>query len=346
MAEYSLAELAELLGAKTQGNHDIVVTQLAPLHQAMAGQLSFLQNSKYKKYLQDTQASAVIIHEDYAAECPVAALIVDNPYYAYAKLSQLFEVAPKRLPSIDKTAIVAATATIAASAHIGAHVVIGEDVIIEDGVVIEANTSISDDARIGADTHIWPNVTIYHGVNIGKRGRIHSGVVLGADGFGIAMHQGQWHNIAQIGGLNIGDDVSIGANSSIDRGALGDTVIAAGVKLDNQIQIGHNVQIGKHTAIAGCTAIAGSTKIGAYCLIGGGVCIAGHIEITDKVIITGMAGIAHTITESGVYSSGVKAQPTAQWAKNATRFLHLDSLFRRFSSLEKRVNSLKEEKQS
>ncbi|MFN7098396.1 MAG: UDP-3-O-(3-hydroxymyristoyl)glucosamine N-acyltransferase, partial [Gammaproteobacteria bacterium] len=228
-------------------------------------------------------------------------------------------------------------------ASIAANVVIGDEVKIGKNAVIQAGCAINSNVEIGTDTWLWPHVTVYHGTQIGARTIIHSGAVIGSDGFGFAFHQGKYHKIPQIGNVRIGNDVEIGANTTVDRGALADTVIGNGVKLDNQIQVGHNVEIGDHTVIAAGTGIAGSTKIGKYCRIGGLVGFAGHITIADQVNITAMASVAQSIDEPGIYSSGIPAAPFQSWRRNMVRFQQLDNIARRLKQLERKFGEQEEE---
>ena len=334
---YTLNELAERVGATVSGNGDTLITGLATLHDAGPEDLAFLANPSYLRFLQDTHAAGVLIREEHKDACPVPALVLKDPYLGYATLSQLFDpTALKQAPTVHETAIIADTASIGENVSIGPHVTIGAHVVIEDDVVIGAGVSIGDDSIVGKGSRLYPNVTLYHGVTMGERCIIHSSAVLGGDGFGFAFNGQGWTKIAQIGGVRLGNDVEVGSCSSVDRGALGDTLIGNDVKIDSQVQIAHNVQIGDHSALAGCVGIAGSTKIGQGCLLGGGVGIAGHLEIADRVQITGMSLITNSIHKAGVYSSGTGAMPNAQWRKNAVRFKQLDEMARRLSRLEKR----------
>jgi UDP-3-O-[3-hydroxymyristoyl] glucosamine N-acyltransferase len=331
---YSLRELARCVDGEVRGDEAVIINRLSTLSEAQTGDLTFLANANYRGLLQTTRASAVILAEADIDQCPCAAIIVSNPYIAYAKISHLFsESSPS--PYVHTTAVIGENVQMGKNVSIDAHVVIGNNVVIGDHVVIGAGTVIGDRSRLGEYTKIAANVSIYAGVVIGKRNIIHSGAVIGADGFGFANEQGKWLKIAQLGGVSIGDDVEIGACVTIDRGALNDTIIEEGVKLDNQIQVAHNVKIGAHTAIAGCTGIAGSTTIGRYCIIAGGVGIVGHIHITDHVHITGMTMVTKSITEPGVYSSGMTFLPDAQWKKNAARFRHLDEMAKKINALNK-----------
>jgi UDP-3-O-[3-hydroxymyristoyl] glucosamine N-acyltransferase len=316
---YKLSQLAELLDAELHGDPNCVITGIATLQSANAQQISFLDNVRYRKYLSTTQAAAIILAPNELEHCQTHALVSKNPYLAYAKVAALFDPAAQAKPSIHPTAVIEENCQIHPTAIIGAGCVIGQG------------------SHIGAHSRLWANVTIYHGVRIGERAIIHSGVVIGSDGFGFAQDKGVWRKVPQIGGVIIGDDVEIGANTTIDRGALENTIIENGVKLDNQIQIAHNVIIGAHTAIAGCVGIAGSTTIGKYCMIGGKASIGGHLTIADKVMIAGGSGIAKSITDPGVYSSALPAEPAAAWRKNLARIYQLDDNARRLRELEKVV---------
>ena len=330
---YLLEDLAERFGLELQGVATGDVSGVATLERAGPGQVSFLSNPAYRKYLAQTGASAVIVRREDASDCPVACLIARDPYVAFAKIAALFEPAREILPGIHASAVIADTARVAATASVGRHVSIGERSVIGDGVVIGAGCVIGDDCVVGAGSELLARVTLVTRVRLGQRVRVHPGAVLGAEGFGLAMDDGHWIKVPQLGGVAIGDDCEIGANTTIDRGAIDDTVLEEDVRLDNQIQIGHNVRIGAHTAMAGCVAIAGSTRIGRYCLIGGGVGMVGHIEICDKVLVTARSLVTHSITEPGEYSSGTPIQPSREWRRNAARFKHLDELARKINAL-------------
>lgn len=335
MKQFSLAQLAEMLGAELRGDAQKNILGLATLQEANPDQLSFLANAHYRKQLASTQAGAMLLSAKDAADYRGNCLIVADPYLAYAKLSHFFDRTPKQPAGIHPSAVIAESALVDSTACIGPGVVIDEEAVIAAGVSIGAHCVIGARSRIGEQGRLAPRVTLYHDVTIGARVVIQSGAVLGGEGFGFAKHQGQWHKIAQIGGVTIGDDVEIGANTCIDRGALADTLIGNGVKLDNQIQIAHNVQIGDNTAIAACVGISGSAKIGRNCMLAGGVGLVGHIDICDDVFITGMTMVTHSITEPGAYSSGTAMQPAAEWKKSAVRFRQLDDMAKRIRVLEK-----------
>ncbi|MDO7927841.1 UDP-3-O-(3-hydroxymyristoyl)glucosamine N-acyltransferase [Pseudomonas sp. KFB-139] len=335
-----LGQLAEFLGATLRGDKDKNITGLATLQEAGPDQISFLANPQYRKFLVDAKAAAVLLKpadaEGYAGD----ALLVPDPYLAYARISHLFDPKPKTVAGVHATAVIADDAQVDPTASIGAYAVIESGARIGANVTIGAHCFIGARCEIGEGGWLAPRVTLYHDVRIGKRVVIQSGAVLGGEGFGFANEKGVWQKIAQIGGVTIGDDVEIGVNTAIDRGALADTRIGNGVKLDNQIQIAHNVQIGDHTAMAACVGISGSTKIGKHCMLAGGVGLVGHIEICDGVFITGMTMVTHSITEPGSYSSGTAMQPAAEWRKSAARIRKLDDMARRLQKLEKIVETV------
>lgn len=333
--QLSLGELARYLDADLQGDAAIIIDGVDTLKDATAGKVSFLANPSYRNQLAETRASAVIVAGDMLPEVPCAALVVKNPYLSFALVTQLFDNRPKSGAGIHPSAVIAASARVAADVSIGPNVVIGEHCDIGAGCEIGANTVISDHCVLGSGCILRANVTLYHDVVLGERVRIHSGAVIGADGFGFAPDKGRWQKIAQLGGVRIGNDVEVGANTCIDRGALGDTVIGDHVILDNLIQIAHNVQIGSGTAMAANSGIAGSTTVGKNCTIAGGAGLAGHLEIADGVHVAAMALISKSITEAGAYSSVTPQMPMQEWRRNAVRFRQLDDMARRLQKLEK-----------
>ncbi|MCQ4287990.1 UDP-3-O-(3-hydroxymyristoyl)glucosamine N-acyltransferase [Pseudomonas stutzeri] len=337
---YTLGELAEQLGASLRGDAAQPVSGLATLQDAGPQQLSFLANAQYRKFLTNTRAGAVLLTPKDAESYSGTALLVANPYLAYARISHLFETRPKAASGIHPSAIIDPSAQVDPSASIGAQAVIEADAWIGPDVVIGAQSFVGARTRVGAGGRLASRVTLCHDVCIGERVVIQPGAVIGGEGFGFANENGSWEKIAQLGGVRIGDDVEIGANTTIDRGALSDTIIGNGVKLDNQIMIAHNVQIGDNTAMAGCSGISGSTKIGRNCMIAGGVGLVGHIEVCDNVFITGMTMVTRSITEPGSYSSGTAMQPAAEWRKSAARIRHLDDMARRLQQVEKRLASV------
>ncbi|WP_122690780.1 UDP-3-O-(3-hydroxymyristoyl)glucosamine N-acyltransferase [Pseudomonas viridiflava] len=339
-ATIKLGQLAEFLGATLRGDQDKDINGLATLQEAGPDQISFLANPQYRKFLIDTQAAAVLLKPADADSFAGNALLVPDPYLAYARISHLFDPKPKAAAGIHPTAVIADNAVVDPAASIGAFAIVESGARIAAQVTVGAHCFIGARCEIGEGGWLAPRVTLYHDVRIGKRVVIQSGAVLGGEGFGFANEKGVWQKIAQIGGVSIGDDVEIGVNTAIDRGALADTRIGNGVKLDNQIQIAHNVQIGDHTAMAACVGISGSTKIGKHCMLAGGVGLVGHIEICDGVFITGMTMVTHSITEPGSYSSGTAMQPAAEWRKSAARLRKIDDMARRLQKLEKMVETV------
>lgn len=340
MAQLTLAFIAEQLNAQLVGDATALISAVGTLEDATSSQLSFLSNSKYRKFLQSTQAGAVLIKAEDQSYCPVNALIVNDPYVAFAKIAQLLDSTPAAAYGRGQNIVIDPSASVPDSVVIGPNVVISAGVVIGENVQIGAGCFIGENSKIAAGCKIWPNVTLYHGIQLGKNCLVHSGAVIGADGFGFANERGRWLKIPQVGTVIIGDECEIGANTTIDRGALGDTVIGNNVILDNQVQIAHNVHIGDHTAIAGCTVVAGSTKIGRYCIIGGACAINGHMEICDGVQITGMSMIIKSITEKGIYSSGTPASTNLEWRKNSVRFRQLDQMYQKLRELEQQMAAL------
>ena len=319
---YRLRELSERFALKLRGDCEILIGGVAGLEDATPGKLSFLANSKYRYALGLTQASAVVAAVDTQA-APCALLLSPNPYADFARIAALFERNPARTPGIHPSAVIDASASISPLAQIGPQVVIGARSAVADGAVIGAQCVIGEDCFVGADCTLVARVTLVTRVRLGLRVRVHPGAVIGADGFGLAMERDHWLKVPQLGGVLIGDDCEIGANTTIDRGALGDTVLEEDVRLDNQIQIAHNVHIGAHTAMAGCSAVAGSARIGRYCLIGGAAGVLGHLELCDRVTITAMTLVTHSIREPGEYSSGTPLMDNRAWRRSAVRFKQL-----------------------
>jgi len=335
---WTLGQLAEKVDGRVHGESDCLVQGVGTLKNATSKQISFLSNLKYKKFLVETKAAAVILNVEMVGMASGNAIVVDDPYVAYAKIAALLH--PERVvpAEIHLTASVDPTCQFDESISIGPQAVIEENVELGQDVVIGPGCIIQQGSKIGSGSRLVANVTICRETIIGDNALIHPGVVLGADGFGIANDKGHWIKVPQLGRVKIGDNVEIGANTTIDRGALEDTIIGNGVKLDNQIQIGHNVIIDEHTVIAGCTGIAGSTHIGRACMIGGGVGISGHLEITAGVILTAGTVVSKSIMEVGVYSSGIPAETNSKWRKNVIRYRNLDTLAKKIKSLEKQIN--------
>lgn len=332
---FRLTEIAERFGARLSGVEDTVITGVGTLQSAGPGQIAFLANPAYRKQLAATGAGAVILREEYLAECPVPALITENPYLLYARVAGLFEPRPAIQAGISPAAHVAESATTHSTASVAAGAFVGPDVELAENVVVGPNCVVEQGARVGAGTRLSTNVTLCRDVSVGARCLLHPGVVIGGDGFGLARDSDGWLKVPQLGSVRIGDDVEIGANTTIDRGALEDTVIEDGVKLDNQIQIAHNVHIGAHTAIAGCTAVAGSTRIGANCMIAGAVGIAGHLTICDGVTVLAMTLVSGSIDKPGVYAGSLPVDEVKSWRRNSVRYRRLDELARRVAALEK-----------
>ncbi|OGT18666.1 MAG: UDP-3-O-(3-hydroxymyristoyl)glucosamine N-acyltransferase [Gammaproteobacteria bacterium RBG_16_57_12] len=337
MMQKSLGELAEYVGGEVRGDAQCRISAVATLQAAGPGQISFLANRRYARHLPDTRASAVILGAQDAASCPVNALVVANPYLAYARIAGLLTPHQHLPGAIHPGAVIDATASIDASCHIGACCVVEAGAVLERGVTLAPGCYIGRNVRLGTGSRLSPGVSIYHDVVIGPRAIIHSGAVIGADGFGFANDHGRWVKVPQLGRVIIGADVEVGANTTIDRGALDDTLIGEGVKLDNQIQIAHNVHIGPHTAIAACVAIAGSTVIGRFCAIGGAAGIAGHLEICDNVQVTAMSLVSKSINKPGVYSSSLQAEDHLKWKKKLARLGRLEDIAERLSALEKQL---------
>ncbi len=329
MSAITLGELSQVSGARLEGDAACEISAVNTLKMAKEGEISFLSNRHYAHQLPQTNASAVILSEEDFKNCPTNSLISEIPYLAYAKIANHLYPCVKSTGYIDESAVIGSDCHIDDTSFISANVVIGNNVVIQSGSSIGPGCVIEDNVEIGKNTSLIANVTLRQDVVLGKNVKLHPGVVIGADGFGMAQENGQWLNIPQIGSVKIGDNVDVGANSTIDRGAIEDTIISAGVKIDNQVQIGHNVFIDEHTAIAGCTGIAGSTVIGKRCMIGGAVSISGHIQIVDDVIITGMSGVANSIKSSGVYSSGIPITDNRTWRRNIVRFKNLDAIFKK-----------------
>lgn len=332
---YTLGEIAQLTGANLTGNPECEIHGVGTLEKAGTGEISFLSNRRYLNHLKKTRASAVILKSEDQAQCPVDTLVTGDPYLAFAITSRLLNPEAGFNPGIDPSSSIDNTAIIHPTAYIGPNVTIAAEVKIAESVYIGPGCSIGKEASIGSKTRLYANVVLYDGVKLGERTILHSGVVIGADGFGIANDGGKWVKIPQVGSVIIGNDVEIGANTTVDRGTLDNTIIEDGVKIDNQVQVGHNVHICADTAIAGCVAIAGSTRIGNRCMIGGACGISGHIEICDDVILMGMTGVANSIKEPGMYASGIPAMDVKSWRKNVV-------LFKQLYALNSRVKKIKD----
>lgn len=338
---YRLADIAARFGGNVQGDADTTVSQVATLDSAQAGQITFLANSKYRTQLAVTRAGAIIVGAADVDATEIPRIVCDNPYAYFARVSAFLNPMPQAVSGIHPSAVIGEGAQIDPSAQIAAHVVVGSGASIGAGSVIMEGCSIGAGVSIGADARLYPRVVVYHDCVLGNRLVAHSGAVIGADGFGFAMGEGRWLKIPQIGRVVIGDDVEIGANTTIDRGALDDTVIEDGVKLDNQIQVAHNVRIGAHTVIAGCVGISGSTTIGRYCRIGGSAGILGHLQIADHVEISSFTLIGKSIREPGSYTGIFPFSKNEDWRKNAAHLRHLDGLADKIKILQQEVETLR-----
>lgn len=337
---YSLGEIVSRLGGELLGTSSIQITQVASLHKAKQGQISFFTQGKYREELRQTSASAVILGDKERDATDLPRIISSNPYTYFAKVSRLLNPIPEPVPGIHPSAVIDPSAKISATANIGPLVCIGKNVQIGENTVIHSGCYLGDDVFVGNNGLFYPRVTVYQDCEIGNRAIIHSGAVIGSDGFGLAMEDGLWLKIPQIGRVLIGDDVEVGANTTIDRGAMDDTVIENGVKLDNQIQVAHNVHIGAHTAMAGCSAIAGSAIIGHHCTIGGAASILGHLEIADYSNVSAATLITKSIPQSGTYTSGMPFSEHRTWLRNAAHLRHLDQMAKTIHELEEKINYL------
>jgi UDP-3-O-[3-hydroxymyristoyl] glucosamine N-acyltransferase len=340
VADVALSEITERLGGELIGDGWLRIDAIAPLESATPSTIAFLSNPQYQKQLASSRAGCVIVAPAFrdAAAARGAAIVTPDPYLYLARLTQWWaeRSRPVETSGVHATAIVDAAAEVAADASIGPGAVVEAGASIGAGAVVGAHGYIGRDCRVGPATRLGPRVTLLHGTTIGARGIVHPGAVLGSDGFGFAPDAGRWVKIEQLGRVRIGDDVEIGANTCIDRGALGDTEIGDGVKIDNLVQIGHNVRIGAHTAIAGNVGIAGSATIGAHCMLGGGAGINGHVTLADHVIISGATQVSRSIAKAGFYSGSFPFDDNASWEKNAAVVRNLHTLRDRVRALEKK----------
>lgn len=332
----SLGELATRFGCELIGDPDTEVSGVASLLNAGPQSLTFLASKAYKEQLPSTKAAAVILRPDDAADSPVAAILADDPYACYARMAAVVCPPPSFAPGVHPSAVVEATASVTESAHLAPHVVVGERSTIGENVYLGPGTVIGPDCHIGDDCRFIANVTLARAVAIGKRGIFHPGVVLGSDGFGNAMTPDGWVKVPQVGGVVIGNDVEIGSNTCVDCGAIGDTVIEDGVRLDNLCMIAHNVRVGAHTAMASMVAIAGSTTIGKRCMFAGMGGSVGHITICDDVVVAAQSYVSKDVTVPGVYLASFPAEPAREWAKQVGRFRRIEALQNRVKKLEKK----------
>ena len=341
MTVLSLSKIAEQIGAELQCRDAMrtpEITGIRQLETAGAGHLAFLSNPKYVSSLASTKATAVIVSPDMAPTCPVHCLVMDNPYLGFAKAAALFDQTPSVPRGVHASAVIADGVMVPETAAIGPHVVIEAGVRLGAEVQINAGCVVGANVTIGDSTVLKPSVSLYHGVTVGKRCILHSGCVIGSDGFGLANDQGRWVKIPQLGGVTIGNDVEIGANTTIDRGALEDTVVADGAKIDNQVQIAHNVKVGEHTAMAAQVGVAGSAKIGSHCILAGKVGVNGHTVMTNQVTVTAMTGVSHSIDTPGIYSASIPAQEVHQWRRTWGQVNRLAKLAKRIVRIEKQLD--------
>jgi len=330
-----LGDLATKLGCELRGDADVQIESVASLHNAHSSSLSFLSSPAFKQQLASTKAAAVILRAEDAELCPTACLISDNQYASYARMAAEICPAPKYKPGVHASATISATATVAASAHIAASAVVGDRSIIGERSYVGPGSVVGPDCEVGDDCRFIANVTVVRSVVMGARCLLHPGVVIGTDGFGNAQTPEGWVKVPQLGGVRVGDDVEIGANTAIDCGSIDDTVIEDGVRIDNLVHIAHNVKIGEHTAIAAQSCFAGSVTIGKRCMFSGNSGSTGHVTICDDVIVSILGMITKDITEPGVYASSWPAEPVRDWNRSVARVRRLDSLNDRVKKLEK-----------
>jgi UDP-3-O-[3-hydroxymyristoyl] glucosamine N-acyltransferase len=340
----TLRELADEFSCRLHGDPDRIISRVGTLGAAGPDAITFLANAVYRAQLATTRAGAVILAEKDREGCPTACLVHDRPYATYARIAAFLHPAPLPKAGVHPSAVIAPTARVAASAEVGAGAVIGAGCTIGESAVVGPGSVLGADVSIGVGTRLVARVTVLDGVRIGARGIVHAGAVIGADGFGFAPDTGGWVKIPQLGGVVIGDDVEIGANTTIDRGTIEDTVIEDGVKLDNLVQIAHNVRVGAHTVMAAMSGAAGSTKIGKRCMIGGGVVMINSIEICDDAVFTFRSAVLKSVDEPGTYSGTLPAEQAAHWRRNAVRFRRLDELAARVTAAERLLERLAKQK--
>ena len=336
----TLGELAARFGCELRGDPNVVVNRVGTLSSAEPDAVTFLANTLYRAQLKDTRAAAVIVAPRDKDACPVACLVHAEPYLTYARVASALHPPTDVVAGVHASAIVAASARVAASAQIDAHAVVGNDSTVGEDTVIGAGAVVGANVKVGKGTRIGARVTLLDGVRIGDRCIVHPGAVIGADGFGFAPDRGTWQKIPQVGSVVVGDDVEIGANTTVDRGAIDDTVIEDGVKLDNLVQIAHNVRLGAHTIMAAMSGVAGSTKVGRRCMIGGGVVMVNQLTICDDVMFTFRSVVTQSVDEPGTYSGHLPAEEAATWRKNAARFRKLDALAERLVKAERELARL------
>lgn len=341
---YSLSEIVARFGGELLDDNGVRIAAVAPVERAGAGEIAFVSQAKYLREIASSQAGALILPPEGRDAGTRPRIITANPYLYFARVSALLNPAPHPAPGAHLAAFIHPQAKVAATATIGAGAVVCEGAVIGERSIVGPNSVIGEYVTLGDDCLLHANVTIYHHCEVGNRVILHSGCVIGSDGFGLANDKGRWVKIPQVGRTVLGDDVEVGAGTTIDRGALDDTVIEEGVKLDNLIQVAHNVRIGAHTAIAACTGIAGSAKIGKHCMIGGAAMIFGHIEIADGVHISTNTLITKSLTKPGTYTSALPFSEHGEWLRNAAHLRKLDKLVGRIKDLEKRISELEGKK--
>jgi UDP-3-O-[3-hydroxymyristoyl] glucosamine N-acyltransferase len=332
-----LADLAVRFGCELRGDPDVVVERVGTLQDAGPGELAFLANPLYRRHLATTRASAVVLSPQAAQDCPTSALLHANPYATYARIAQLLHPEPREPPGVHPSAVVADGARIDPTASVGPGAFVGSGSAIAARAQVGPGCVLLENVAIGEDSRLVARVTLSRGVRLGRRCIVHPGAVLGADGFGHAPDKDGYVKVPQLGSVIVGDDVEIGANSAIDRGAIEHTVIGDGVKIDNLVQIGHNVRVGAHTVIAACTGISGSTTIGARCVIAGMVGFAGHLQICDDTVITGGTSVIGSIRTPGMYSGTLAGDETTRFRRNAARFQRLDEYVQRLIAIERKL---------
>jgi UDP-3-O-[3-hydroxymyristoyl] glucosamine N-acyltransferase len=338
--QYSLSDLSARFELELRGDGEHLIDAVGTLADAGSSQITFLANPGYRKQLPETRAGAVIVKEADVAECPTNCLVAPDPYLAYARVATLFDPRPTAPPGIHPSAVIAESARLGTELSIGPHVVIGDDCQIGNGCAIGPGCVLEAGAALGDGCRLYANISVGYGVRIGQRVIIHPGAVIGADGFGIAFAGDHWEKVPQVGTVVIGDDCEIGANSCIDRGAVGDTVLEEDCRLDNLVQIGHNVLVGAHTAIAAMGGAAGSARIGRFCLLGGQAAVNGHQAIADRTTLAATSKVMKTITEPGQTWSGlIPAQPIREWQRSLSRLRRLEGLTQRVQNLEKKLGS-------
>jgi UDP-3-O-[3-hydroxymyristoyl] glucosamine N-acyltransferase len=331
---FTLHELAEKTGASLSGRGETVIASVADITSGQAGSIVFVSNTKYTKYLQTTQASAVIATEKMLIGCDKPALVTERPRVVFSKIALLLNPVPDVQPWISPDAVIAEDAVIDPTARIEACVVIQSGVSIAQGTWISSGCVLEKNVSVGSNSRLFANVTIGENCSVGDNCVLHSGAVIGADGFGFVWDQDAYLKVPQLGNVRIGNDVEVGANTTIDRGAIGDTIVEKGVKLDNLVQLGHNDHVGEHTTISGQSGLAGSVKLGKKCVFGGGVAVSDNIEITDNVILTGRSSVANSIKEPGVYASAIPVLEAGKWRRILARIKQLDDLAKRVKALE------------